>query len=134
MKKETRTLIAYRLERAQESLEEAKILLERGYGNTFVNRLYYACFYAVSSLLLSRGLSSAKHSGIRSLFHQNFVKSNLVSVELGHLYDRLFDNRQKGDYADLVRFDVEEVSEWYDETRGFVETVENILKEELEKD
>ena len=133
MKKETRTLIAYRLERAQESLEEAKILLERGYGNTFVNRLYYACFYAVSSLLLSRGLSSAKHSGIRSLFHQNFVKSNLVSVELGHLYDRLFDNRQKGDYADLVRFDVEEVSEWYDETRGFVEMVENILKEELEK-
>ena len=133
MKKETRTLIAYRLERAQEDLEEAKILLERGYGNTFVNRLYYACFYAVSSLLLSRGLSSAKHSGIRSLFHQNFVKSNLVSVELGHLYDRLFDNRQKGDYADLVRFDVEEVSEWYDETRGFVETVENILKEELEK-
>ena len=133
MKKETRTLIAYRLERAQESLEEAKILLERGYGNTFVNRLYYACFYAVSSLLLSRGLSSAKHSGIRSLFHQNFVKSNLVGVELGHLYDRLFDNRQKGDYADLVRFDVEEVSEWYDETRGFVEMVENILKEELEK-
>jgi len=57
MKKETRTLIAYRLERARESLEEAKILLERGYGNTFVNRLYYACFYAVSSLLLSRGLS-----------------------------------------------------------------------------
>jgi len=134
MKKETRTLIAYRLERARESLEEAKILLERGYGNTFVNRLYYACFYAVPSLLLSRGLSSAKHSGIRSLFHQNFVKSNLVSVELGHLYDRLFDNRQKGDYADLVRFDVEEVSEWYDETRGFVETVENILKEELERD
>lgn len=57
-----------------------------------------------------------------------------MSVELGHLYDRLFDNRQKGDYADLVRFDVEEVSEWYDETRGFVETVENILKEELERD
>jgi uncharacterized protein (UPF0332 family) len=57
-----------------------------------------------------------------------------VSVELGHLYDRLFDNRQKGDYADLVRFDVEEVSEWYDETRGLVETVENMLKEELERD
>jgi uncharacterized protein (UPF0332 family) len=102
MKKETRTLIAYRLERARESLEETKILLERGYGNTFVKRLYYACFYAVSSLLLSRGLSSAKHSGVRSLFHQNFLKCNLVSVELGHLYDRLFDNRQKGDYADLV--------------------------------
>ena len=132
MKKEIRTLIAYRLERARESLEEAKILLERGHGNTFVNRLYYACFYAVSALLLSRGLSSAKHSGIRSLFHQNFVKANLVSVELGHLYDKLFDNRQKGDYADLVRFDVEEVSEWYGEAREFVETVEKIFNKELQ--
>ena len=69
MKEETRILITYRLEQARESLEEAGILLEHEYGNTFVNRLYYACFYAVSALLLTRGLSSAKHSGIRSLFH-----------------------------------------------------------------
>ena len=133
MKEETRTLVIYRLERARESLEEAKILLERGYANTYVNRLYYACFYAVSALLLTRGLSSAKHSGIRSLFHQNFVKSGLVDIELGQLYDRLFDNRQKGDYADLVRFDFNEVRHWYNEAHKFVETIENIIKKELEK-
>ena len=57
MKEEARILVMYRLERARESLEEAGILLEREYGNTFVNRLYYACFYAVSALLLTRGLS-----------------------------------------------------------------------------
>ncbi len=134
MKEETRTLITYRLERARESLEEANILLERGYGNTFVNRLYYACFYAVSALLLTKGLSSAKHSGIRSLFHQNFVKSGLVKIELAQFYDMLFDNRQKGDYADLVRFDPNEVSDWYDEAQKFVETVKDIVRKELERD
>jgi len=132
MKEETRILITYRLERARESLEEAGILLEHEYGNTFVNRLYYACFYAVSALLLTRGLSSAKHSGIRSLFHQHFVKSGLVDPELGQLYDRLFDNRQKGDYADLVRFDSNEVRDWHDEAFEFVETEQNIVKKELE--
>jgi uncharacterized protein (UPF0332 family) len=132
MKEETRILVTYRLERARESLEEAGILLEREYGNTFVNRLYYACFYAVSALLLTRGLSSAGHSGIRSLFHQNFVKPGLVDPELGQLYDRLFDNRQKGDYADLVRFDPNEVRDWYDEAFEFVENVQNIVKNELE--
>ena len=130
MKEETRTLVAYRLERARESLEEAKILLDRGYGNTFVNRLYYACFYAVSALLLTRGLSSAKHSGIRSLFHQSIVKSGLVDLESGQLYDRLFDNRQKSDYADLVRFDTDEVGDWYNEARRFVDAVEDILKKQ----
>ncbi|MCK4241264.1 MAG: hypothetical protein KAX30_06545 [Candidatus Atribacteria bacterium] len=42
MKKEIRTLVLYRLNRADESLEEALILLKRGHTNTFVNRLYYA--------------------------------------------------------------------------------------------
>jgi len=132
MKEETRTLAIYRLERAHESLEEAEILISKGHSNTFVNRLYYACFYAVSALLLTRGLSSAKHSGIRSLFHQNFVKSGIVNTELGQLYDRLSDNRQKGDYADLIRFDPDEVRNWYDEAQKFVVTIEKIVKKELE--
>ena len=71
MREETKTLILYRLERAYESLEEAAFLLDKGYANTFVNRLYYACFYAISALLLTRNLLlylistylSRKHSG-----------------------------------------------------------------------
>ena len=40
MTEETRTLVRYRLDRAKEALEEAALLLESGYANTFVNRLY----------------------------------------------------------------------------------------------
>ena len=131
MKEETLALINYRLERAHETLEEARILLEQGHANTYVNRLYYACFYAVSALLLTKGFSSAKHSGIRSLFHQNFVKSGLVDQELGQLFDKLYDNRQKGDYADLFRFDLDVVRNWYEEARKFVETIDGITKKEI---
>ena len=46
------------------------------------------------------------------------------------MYDKLFDNRQKGDYADLFRFDLNEVSNWHDETLKFVETIENIVERE----
>lgn len=133
MKEETLTLIKYRLERAHESLEEAKILFEREFANTFVNRLYYSCFYAVSALLLTKGLFSAKHSGVRSMFHQNFVKTGLTNQELGQLYDKLFDNRQKGDYADLMRFDLNEVCNWYEDARKFVETIEGIIKKEIHR-
>ena len=132
MKEEVRVLVHYRLERAFEALKEARILFDQGHGNTFVNRLYYACFYSVSALLLARGFSSAKHSGIRALFHQNFVKTGFVAKELAQTYDKLFDNRQKGDYADLVRFDLDEVSEWYDETKLFVKEIENRVKTEME--
>ena len=133
MNQETKTLILYRLERSRESIDEANILLERGHVNTFVNRLYYACFYAVSALLLTRGLSSAKHSGVRLLFHQNFVRSGIVAIELGQFYGKLFDSRQKGDYADLVRFDIEEVSSWFGEAQHFVSVVEKLIKGEIEE-
>ena len=93
MKKEIRTLVLYRLNRADESLEEALILLERDHINTFVNRLYYACFYAITALLLSKGLSSSKHSCVRALFHQNIVKNGLINREMGKYYDKLFDTR-----------------------------------------
>lgn len=132
MKEETHALVIYRLERARETLEEANILLEHGHANAFVNRLYYACFYAVSSLLLTKGFASSKHSGIRSVFHQNFVKTGIVEIELGQLYDKLFDNRQKGDYTDLVRFDTNEVRSWYDEAKKFADSIESIVKKELE--
>jgi uncharacterized protein len=128
MKEEIRALVNYRLERAKESIEEAKILVERGHVNTFINRLYYACFYAVSALLLTKGLSSPKHSGVRSLFHQNFVKSGIMGIESGQFFDKLFDNRQKADYSDLLRINVNEVYHWYDETKEFVAKIENILQ------
>jgi len=130
---ETRTLVRYRLGRAREALEEAALLLERGYTNTCVNRLYYACFYTVSTLLLTKNLSSAQHSKIRTLFHQHIVKPGMINVPLGQMYDRLFDNRQKGDYADLVRFALNDVQPWIEEARTFVDAVGTRILQELEQ-
>jgi uncharacterized protein len=57
-----------------------------------------------------------------------------MDIELGHFYDRLFDNRQKGDYQDLVRFDIEEISPWYDEAEQFVKRVYELANEELKRE
>lgn len=133
MTEETRTLVRYRLDRAKEALEEAALLLESGYANTCVNRLYYACFYAVSALLLAQGLSSARHSGVRSLLHQRIIKPGLLRISQGQTYDKFFDNRQKGDYADLVRFAVQDVQPWLDEARAFVDDVEVLILQEIDR-
>ena len=52
MTEEERALIEYRMERAHDALVESKIMFQAGQINAYVNRLYYACFYAVSALLL----------------------------------------------------------------------------------
>lgn len=117
-------LIAYRLERARETLKDARILADVGSWNSCVNRLYYACFYAVSALLLQRGLQSTKHSGIRSLFNLHFVKTGLISKRLGETYNDLFEYRQEGDYADLARFQEDQVRPWLAKAEEFVARIE----------
>jgi uncharacterized protein (UPF0332 family) len=90
-------LVTYRMDRAWESLEDARVLSNADRWNACVNRLYYACFYAVSALLIQNGLSSAKHSGIRGLFNLHYVKAGKISKELAHIYNELYDNRQESD-------------------------------------
>lgn len=105
--------------------------MDKGHLNTFVNRLYYACFYAVSALLLLKGASSAKHSGTRSLFHQMFVKTGAIDIEKGQLYDRLFDNRQKADYSDFIKFNLDDVRGWLDEAEQFVSLIKAFVDKEI---
>lgn len=122
-----RELAVYRLERAREALKEAALLFEAGHTNTYVNRLYYACFYAVSALLVLRGISTSKHGYLRSLLHRDFVKPGTIPTELGRHFDRLFSNRQEGDYADFVVFKAQEVRPWLDETKHFVDHIEGLI-------
>ena len=49
MREGIRELIKYRLQRADETLEEARLLFKEGRYAGAINRLYYACFYAVLS-------------------------------------------------------------------------------------
>lgn len=134
MNPEMTALIHYRLDRAHESIEEAKLLLENGHFHSSVNRLYYACFYAVSGLLLTEGLSSAKHSGTMALFERHWIKPEKVSRELGRLYRRLFNRRQKGDYDDLVMFLPADIETWIGEVKTFVAAISDVIRKWEETD
>jgi len=63
------------------------------------------------------------------LFNRHYVKSGIVSKEKGHLYNRLFDLRQEGDYIDFVSLDEETVAPLIEATAQFVDTVQSLLDE-----
>jgi hypothetical protein len=131
MTPETRILVQYRLDRAHKALTETGLLLDSGHANTGVNRLYYVCFYAVSALLLTKGLTATSHSGLHTLFHQHVIRSGLLPLGQGPLYDRLFDQRQRSDYTDLVYFSVDEVRAWSIEAQAFVDAVAVLIQQAL---
>lgn len=97
----------YRFRRAEESYEEALILAKKERWNAVINRLYYACFYAVTALLIKNNISTQTHDGARTQFGLIFVKTGIIDKESGKLFSKLFDYRQKGDYGDLFDYNEE---------------------------
>jgi len=131
MKPEQVELVRYRIARAKESLEEARLLFDSGHLHTAANRIYYACFYAVSALLFTDGLSSAKHSGVRTLFDQHWIKTGRLPKHLGRSYRRFYEMRQKGDYADLVAFEANEVERHLEGAAAFVNAIAAKVEEKI---
>jgi uncharacterized protein (UPF0332 family) len=122
--------INYRFQRAIESFEEALILAENKRWNTVVNRLYYACFYAVISLLLKSNIETQTHDGARTQFGLLFIKTGKIDKKYGQLFSKLFDYRQKGDYGDLYDYDEITVSPLISQVKDFINELEKIVKEE----
>ena len=131
MKNHNKHLIVYRLERARKTLEDVRILAKAERWNTCVNRLYYACFYAVSALLATKGFTSSKHSGIRSLFNNHYVKTGIVSRDWARIYNDLFERRQESDYIDFIDFQEPQVLPWISRAESFVEYIANIIEREF---
>jgi len=120
-------LINYRQQRAYEALEDARILAGAARWNTCVNRLYYACFYAVSALLIQHGLSSSKHTGIRSLFNRHYVKTGKVAKEMAQIYNDLFERRQESDYLDFIHLEESEALPWISKAEAFIKHIETVI-------
>ena len=49
-------IVRYRMESAESTLAEVETHRANGFYNTAVNRLYYACYYAATAILIANGI------------------------------------------------------------------------------
>ena len=120
--------INYRFKRAQESIDDAIILIDNKKWNTAINRLYYSCFYAVIALLLKNDIETRSHNGARTKFSDVFIKTGLIDIKFGKLFSQLSDYRQKGDYGDLFDFDDKIVLPLVDKVKEFVSEIKKRIE------
>ncbi len=120
--------IDYRLNRAEFTLNDAKILAKNNSWNSCVNRLYYACFYAVSALMVDKGTVIKSHNGLRTLFFREYIATGLIDREFGKLYSDLADWRNEGDYADFVDYDEDSVKPMIEKTEEFITIISRTIK------
>lgn len=133
MKKEYAELARYRLQKAKNTLADANLFFSKATSETIVNRIYYALFYSVNALLITEGKYSSKHSGVRSIFNRDFVKSGIVNIELGKFYSEMFDSRQEGDYRDFVEFRKNDIERYLKKAEEFISMIETIIIDRLKE-
>lgn len=118
------------MRKARRSLEAAKRNFDAGDYDFASSRAYYAAFYAVEGVLVTKELSFSKHSAVISAFIQHFVKTGRFPKELGKLLARLFRHRQLGDYAFDLAISRDEAQRDLDAAREIIGAVETYLKQE----
>ncbi|HOW24521.1 MAG TPA: HEPN domain-containing protein [Bacteroidales bacterium] len=119
--------VNYRIQRAKDTINEVDILIENKLWNTAVNRLYYACFYAVGALLMKDGIEFSSHSGCRQKFGQFYIQTGRISKDLGKYYSDIFEKRQKGDYNDFFDFDENSVLPLVEPSKRLIRDIESLL-------
>jgi len=117
----------YRIQKAKETIVEVEIHIQNEFWNTAINRMYYACFYAVSALLVKHGIETSSHKGIRQLFGKMFVKTGEFDKNLAKHYTDLFEKRHKGDYNDFFDFDKETVIRLLPISKEFIRVIEDLI-------
>lgn len=122
------TLIMLWLAKANDALASAELELNENHTSFAVNRLYYACFYAVTALLLRDEKQFARHSAVKSEFVKTYIKSGMIDVKWNKFYQKLFDDRQEGDYIPTVAFDDSEVSIKLQQAHEFVEIIRSFIE------
>lgn len=122
-------LAAYRYQRAQETLGEVPFLLQQGYYNTAINRLYYACYYATVALLVKHGLNPGTHAGVKQMLGMHFVATGRLPREVGRTFSLLFERRHSSDYDDFAYPTADEVTELLPKAKVYIEALGALLKE-----
>ena len=122
-------IVMYRMGKARQLLQDVDVLIENELWNSTINRMYYACFHAVSALLIKNGIEVKSHMGIRQAFGLHFVKAGKVSLEYGRIFSRIYDKRQSSDYDDFIDFTKEEVEKLYPQIKSFIMVIGNLVED-----
>lgn len=125
--KSIEVLMHYRIQRAKETILEAETLIQHSFFNAAVNRLYYACYYSVSALLVKHRIEAQTHAGVKQMFGLHFIVTAKLPSNLGRFYNQLFNDRITGDYDDFITYDKEMLDEIFPKAENFIHQLSALI-------
>ncbi len=117
------------LQKAGRSFEVSEEILVGGHYDFAMSRAYYGCFYIAQALLLSRGLTFARHGQVIAQYGRYFAKTGLLDPRFHNLLDHAFGLRQSADYEADAVIEEQEVVEAIRQGREFLAAAAQFLEQ-----
>ncbi len=112
----------YRLEKAKETLETAKMIYKDGKDLTSANnRAYYAIFYAIRAVLAIKEIDFKRHKDVIAYFNKEYVNKDIFPKMIGKKIAQAQRIRDDSDYDDNY-----EPS--FEKTEQQIKTAEELIK------
>jgi uncharacterized protein (UPF0332 family) len=122
-----KTLSRYRLEKAKQDLETAKMNFEHDMLAQSANRSYYAAFHALRALLAYDIFDSKRHSSILGYFNKNYIATGKIEQEYYRIIASAFDIRTRSDYHDFYIVAKDDAKEQLLNVERFIKMIESYI-------
>jgi uncharacterized protein (UPF0332 family) len=129
MNNDQNDLVDFRLAKANEAFELAKLAIENDFWSSAASELYYSCFYCLTALFAKNGIRTHTHSGVKATVATLFIKEGKLEAKWGKFFANLLDKRQKGDYGDFVILTSEEILPLVKEVEEFREVILKLINQ-----
>lgn len=127
------TLSRYRLDKAKEDLESAKVNLENCLFKASINRSYYCIFHTIRSINALNEFDSKRHSGVIAYFNQNFIHTGDFNKKIYSIISTANKIREKSDYDDFYIASKKETEEQLENAKYFLGVAEEYLESKYSK-
>lgn len=127
MTTEAQDLIALRLVQTNESLTEARLLVEKGMCRGAMDRVYFTMFYCVCALLATKEFGPSRDGDVAAKFQREFVKTGLVPQEIGERFKHATQLHHDADLGAHAPPDGERMKQLLAEAGSFLGTTKLFL-------
>ena len=120
------------LQKAQVSLDAARLLASQRFYDFAVSRAYYTMLYTAEALLLEDELAFSKHSAVIAAFGKNFAKTERAPQKFHRYLIQGMDSRNVGDYDINAHLSATDATEQITRAEEFLAFAQELLSAKAE--
>jgi uncharacterized protein (UPF0332 family) len=124
---EAQDLIDLRLTQANESLNEARLLIDQKMCRGAMDRVYFTMFYCACAMLATKEFGPSRDGNVAAKFQREFVKTGMIPEEFGERFKQATQLHQDADLGSHAPPDCDRLKELLADAESFLTTTKLFL-------